>query len=298
MYYLKWIISLLVILNLFSCSKKEKLFLAKVGKATISPEQYRQRLEEVPLSFQAFVNTDEGRYQVLEAMIKEELLIMEARKEGLNKTSEVKTKLEDLEKNLLLSQMIREAKKGKIKVTDEEIVDYYESHKEEFSHPRQIRVSHILLPTYEEAQRVLMQLERGRNFVKLAQKKSIDTGSAKQGGDLGFFRKGEIFMLPEFEKVAFQLKKKGDLSTIVKTQLGFHIIKLTDIKELEPQNLDQAKEEIAKTIEKDKFNLWVDELRTKFKVKINYNLLNQIFLPSQEEELNNEEEKSETDAKK
>ncbi len=94
-------------------------------------------------------------------MIKEQLLIMEAKKEGLDKSEEIEGKMRELEENLLLSQMIKEAKKGKINVSEGEITDYYEKHKEEFSHPRQIRISHILLPTYEKAEEVLMNLKQG-----------------------------------------------------------------------------------------------------------------------------------------
>ncbi|MCK5534090.1 peptidylprolyl isomerase [bacterium] len=290
---------LLFVVSLFSCSnKKEEIFLAKVGEINISTSQYRERLEEIPFSFQAFINTQEGRHQVLEAMIKERLLIVEAKRRKLGKDKEIKMKLKELEESLLLAQMIKEARKNEISVTKEELADYYLRHKDAFAHPRQIRISHILLPDYEKAEEVMSLFKRGRKFSRLAQKMSIDNGSAKQGGDLGFFRQGDIFMLPEFEKVAFSMKNKGDISNIVKTQLGFHIIKLTDIKKLEPQNFNQAKEEIKKKIEKDKFGLWMEELKNKFKVKINYELLNKIFSTSPEEEINDKEKKNETKDKK
>ena len=290
---------LLFVVSLFSCSnKKEEIFLAKVGEINISTSQYRERLEEIPFSFQAFINTQEGRHQVLEAMIKERLLIVEAKRRKLGKDKEIKMKLKELEESLLLAQMIKEARKNEISVTKEELADYYLRHKDAFAHPRQIRISHILLPDYEKAEEVMSLFKRGRKFSRLAQKMSIDNGSAKQGGDLGFFRQGDIFMLPEFEKVAFSMENKGDISNIVKTQLGFHIIKLTDIKKLEPQNFNQAKEEIKKKIEKDKFGLWMEELKNKFKVKINYELLNKIFSTSPEEEINDKEKKNETKDKK
>ena len=301
MFFSKWMGVLLFVSFLFSCSsKKDEVFLAKVGGMTVSTSQYRERLEEIPFSFQAFVNTQEGRHQVLDAMIKERLLVVEARRRGLNKNDEIKTKLKELEESLLLAQMIKEARKSEISVTNEETADYYLQNKDEFAHPRQVRISHILLSTYEKAEEVMSLLKRGRGrgFSRLAQKMSIDSGSAKQGGDLGFFRQGEIFMLPEFEKIAFSMENKGDLSDVVKTQLGFHIVKLTDIKQLEPQDFNQAKEEIKKRIEKDKFDLWIEQLKDKFKVKINYELLDKVFSTSLEEEINNEEEKNEEKNKK
>lgn len=89
----------------------------------------------------------------------------------------------------------------------------------------QVRTAHILVKTEAEANQILGQLRTGADFGKLAQQKSL-CPSGKQGGDLGWFTRGK--MVKPFEDAAFALKNKGDVSGVVKTQFGFHIIKLVD----------------------------------------------------------------------
>jgi parvulin-like peptidyl-prolyl isomerase len=91
---------------------------------------------------------------------------------------------------------------------------------------KEVKASHILVKTKSEAEKILDELKKGASFSKLAQQHS-ECPSKKKGGDLGWFGRGR--MVPEFEKAAFSLKK-GELSDIVKTQFGYHIIKVTDTK--------------------------------------------------------------------
>lgn len=91
---------------------------------------------------------------------------------------------------------------------------------------KEVKASHILVKTEDEAKRILEELKKGASFAKLAQEKS-ECPSKKKGGDLGWFGRGK--MVPEFEKAAFALKK-GELSGIVKTKFGYHIIKVTDTR--------------------------------------------------------------------
>ncbi len=90
----------------------------------------------------------------------------------------------------------------------------------------QVKASHILVKKRSEAEKILEELKKGANFAELAKKHS-ECPSRKRGGDLGWFGRGK--MVPEFEKAAFSLKK-GELSDLVKTQFGYHLIKVTDTK--------------------------------------------------------------------
>lgn len=91
---------------------------------------------------------------------------------------------------------------------------------------KQVKASHILVKKRSQAEKILEELKKGASFAKLAQKYS-ECPSKKQGGDLGWFGRGK--MVPGFEKAAFSLKK-GELSDIVKTQFGYHIIKMNDTR--------------------------------------------------------------------
>ncbi len=152
----------------------------------------------------------------------------------------------------------QEALRAKVNVTGQQIERYYNDNIQQYSTPEQIRASHILLKTEgkddaavkKEAEDLLAKIKAGADFAELAKEKSEDEASAKKGGDLDYFSKGQ--MVPEFDKVAFSLAP-GQISDVVKTQYGYHIIKVVDKKpaatktlaEVRPQIEDQLRWEQA-----------------------------------------------------
>ena len=154
----------------------------------------------------------------------------------------------------------QEALRQKATVTGQQIERAYNDNIQQYSTPEQVRASHILLQTEgkddaavkKQAEDLLAQIKKGADFAELAKKNSQDEGSASKGGDLDFFGKGQ--MVAEFDKVAFTLQP-GQLSDVVKSQFGYHIIKVTDkraasqktLAEVRPQIEDQLKWEQAQT---------------------------------------------------
>ncbi|MCG3085049.1 peptidylprolyl isomerase [Anoxybacillus sp. LAT_35] len=130
-----------------------------------------------------------------------------------------------------------------IKVTDEELKKYYNEYK-----PK-VKASHILVDDEKTAKDIKAKLEKGEDFAELAKEYSKDTGSAQNGGDLGWFGPGK--MVEEFEKAAYALKV-GEISDPVKTQFGYHIIKVTDKEE--KKSFDEMKEEIEFEVKKSKLD--------------------------------------------
>ena len=147
-----------------------------------------------------------------------------------------------IEEELIIQRYVEQEVKSKIEVSEEEINDYFENQKEE------VRARHILLKTEEEANTVLSELNNGKDFNELAKEKSQGP-SAIKGGDLGYFRKGD--MVPEFEEKVFQMSK-GEIAGPVKTELGFHIIKLEDRRNIEPGERIRAYHIVTKTPEEAK----------------------------------------------
>lgn len=149
-----------------------------------------------------------------------------------------------------------EAFRDQVKITDLEINDYYEYHIDKFSQPDQVKARHILFKlspsaakeeekrVREKAQKVLEEARRDKDFAALAEKYSEGPTKSK-GGDLGYFSRGK--MLKEFEDIAFRLKK-GEISDLVRTSLGFHIIKVDDIKKAETQTLDEVRDQIVEAL--------------------------------------------------
>ncbi len=158
----------------------------------------------------------------------------------------------DLKMNLTLNKYINKTFKPQVKITDAEDAAFYGSNPQYFSQPEQIRASHILIKVPKNAdaatkaaarkkiEEIQKQLKSGKKFSDLARKYS-EGPSSKNGGDLGFFGKGQ--MVKPFEDAAFALKK-GEVSNIVETQFGYHLIKLTDRKPAGLVPYDKVKKQI------------------------------------------------------
>ncbi|BAF61716.1 SurA N-terminal domain-containing protein [Candidatus Vesicomyidisocius calyptogenae] len=129
----------------------------------------------------------------------------------------------------------------KIKVSDNELFNFYENEQENFTTEEERQAQHILLTDELTAQKVVTLLDNGGDFVKLAKQYSQDSGSKDDAGNLGFFTRG--IMVPEFEKKVFAMKS-GEVSDLVKSKFGYHIIKLNNIKVKTLKSFDIAKQEI------------------------------------------------------
>ncbi len=130
-----------------------------------------------------------------------------------------------------------------IKVNDDELFNFYEDEKSRYTTEGERKAQHILVETKEQAQKVIKLLKDGGDFVDLAKEYSQDTGSKDSGGDLGFFTKG--VMVPEFEEKVFSMKQ-GELSDAVKSEFGYHIIKLNEIKLGSVKSFDTVRSEVTK----------------------------------------------------
>jgi len=166
---------------------------------------------------------------------------------------------------------VLEQAKSKINITDDELSEYYDKNKETFFESEKVHARHILVETEEEAKSINQQLKEGiMNFAELAKEKSI-CPSAVNGGDLGFFARGQ--MVKEFEDVAFSLKP-GEISEIVKTEFGYHIIKCEEIKEEHSPSFEEVKDQINNTLkyerEYEATSALISKLREEAEIVINY----------------------------
>ncbi|HCE3702484.1 TPA: peptidylprolyl isomerase [Vibrio parahaemolyticus] len=145
-------------------------------------------------------------------------------------------------------ELSAEALKKQIQVTDEDVKKYYDEHLDKYSSEEQRRVAHILVEGDDEAkaQAILDELNAGADFAAVAQEKSDDFGSAENGGDLGWTERD--VMDPAFEEAAFALKNPGDMSGLVKSDFGYHIIKLEELKDAVAKPFDEVAAEIKQEL--------------------------------------------------
>jgi len=240
---------------------QQKLVTLVTGSAAVSPAEIRQQFQKsnTKVKFEYAVLSPVDIRKGLHPTDQELKAFYERNKASYNNSIPEKRKIEYLflDKNKVL---------GQIQVTLEDVKAYYDQHQDQYRIPEEVKVSHILIKTpspaadgkvdekgVEEARKkaedILKQLKAGAKFEDLAKKYSEDPGSGKQGGDLGWIGRGRT--VPEFEKSAFSLAK-GQLSDLVKSSYGFHIIRSEDKHEAHLKTIDEVKDQIEPLIKQQK----------------------------------------------
>jgi foldase protein PrsA len=175
---------------------------------------------------------------------------------------------EDIKKNVKMNLIMVKLLEPGITITDDEMKKYFNDNKSSFDQPEQVRASHILVAKEETAKEVENKLAAGGDFAKLAAEYSTDPGTKDKGGDLGFFGKGQ--MVPEFEKVAFDLEA-GKVSQPVKSEYGYHIIKLVEKQPAQEAIFEGSKEKVKEAVLQQKlpaaYETWMKEQYTKYKIE-------------------------------
>lgn len=172
--------------------------------------------------------------------------------------------MDDIEKNLYLKKLLE----PRIPITEEEMKEYFEENKDSLGQEEEVKARHILVESEETALEVKKKLDEGEDFGELAKEYSTDTSNSQQGGDLGFFGKGK--MVKEFEDAAFSLEI-GEISEPVKTEFGYHIIKVEDRKEAEEADFEKSKDEIKDMIFQERFqeayDTWLQEKLEEYEIQ-------------------------------
>jgi parvulin-like peptidyl-prolyl isomerase len=248
---------------IFGCAKKEVKIVAKVGDRKITVEDLENEYKlESRLIIQGRSELDRRR-DALDKLIRDQVVILEAYKEGLNNEVENDTAIQKQKEQVLLNELYKKEILNKSKVSEPEIKSFYEKSKEE------VHAWHILVETEAQAESIYQKLKEGADFAELAKEKSIDPQVRNNAGDLGFFGWGK--MLPEFQEAAFKLKD-GEISRPVKTTYGWHIIKLVERREAKQPPFEEAKDMIRAQLERSKTQERIKEYFDELKKKVNFKL--------------------------
>lgn len=195
-------------------------------------------------------------------IVTETLLAAAAEKAKLAEEPETRRRLEAVRRATLAETYI--AREIDSRLTDEAVKAEYDAQIAAAPVQEEIRASHILVETEEEAKAIVERLEKDEDFAEVAKAASTDTGSGAEGGDLGWFT-AEV-MVPEFSEAAFKLEK-GATSAPVKSQFGWHVIRLDDRREVEKPKLEQVEGLIRQSLAQKYAGEIIEELRTEAKVE-------------------------------
>ena len=224
----------------------------------------KQRVDDfvAALVAQGRPDTPELRAAVREELIARELFVQEAEKKGLPRNADVQRQLENVRQDILIRALIRDHLKVN-PVKDDEIKAEYEKIRKQAG-DKEYRARHILVDSEDEARGIIEQLKKGAKFEELA-KKSKDTGSAQSGGDLDW-NTPQTFV-KEFSEAMVKLDKGKLTDTPVKTQFGYHVIRLDDTREAKAPPLEEVRPQIQQEVERRRVQALQQALREKAKIQ-------------------------------
>jgi len=251
--------------------------LVRINDLSISMEEFHQMLEKQPLEGKMKLLSEKETRDFLENyVIPREVLYQETKKRGLDKNKEILTKIEDAKRAILIEALLEEVLRGKVEVSEGEIQRYYKENQALFTEPQEIKIRHIVVNSEPALKEVVTKLSKGENFEKLASTYNI--GNFKEdGGNLGYIRRGQLAPpFAQFEEVAFSLRKRGEVSEVVNTPYGYHIIQLEDMRGTAVRPLNQVRERIRFFLQpkkrQDAYLEYVKEAKSKAKILINEKL--------------------------
>lgn len=277
----KLLAAVLAVFFIVSCSKdseKSRAYVVKIDGVTIIEKDLQTEMASLPEMTRELFQGPEGASRFVDEIIKKEVLYLEAKKRGMEKDKDLQKKLEEIKKLTLINQLLEKEIKAAAKVTETDIKDYYNKNKDNFIIPNQVRLSHIVLKTEDDAKKAYERLNKGEDFAKVASELSIDKASAKSGGDIGSFKMGE--MSAEIENIVFKLKK-GEISEPARLKDGIHIFKATDLKGSQVE-FSKVKDLIAQRLTAEKqreaFDKFIEGIKKNYKIDINKDAVSKINL--------------------
>lgn len=237
----------------------------KIGDKEITFDQVHQFIHDMGQDGMRFHN-EEGFKKIAEELLNQELFYLDALENRLDKREEYLEEVEYAKQQILKQFAIKELLSN-VKLSENQVRDFYEENKHNFTDVYKFRASHILVDSEDKANSIKKEIEEGKDFEELA-KENSSCPSSKNGGDLGDFQSGQ--MVKEFEQELLNMNN-GEISNPVKTQFGYHIIKLNN-KTLEKENnFENFRHELERSLlnqlKQETYVNKAKELKSKYKVE-------------------------------
>ena len=258
------------LLLLTSCTPPpEEGVLALVNGRQITQNEFEARWGELAGATRARYEKEGGKRRFLDELITRELLMQEARKQGLDQNDTIRDRAQRYREQLILDELLKDRIKAKIDLSKEELDAFYERHAHELLTPLKIQVSQMLLPNLPAAKDLEKQINQGGDFAKFAQRYSIDGKTKAKGGTLGPYRKGLV--IPEVDDVIHTLKP-GMVSAPIKTDTGYYLVMITPLdKEVIQADLavrERLRQELLNEKRRKRFDDVIADIRAKAIIRL------------------------------
>ena len=276
-------------LELFPASTEGKV-VAEFDGVTITDQYIQSFLKELPPRVKARYNTPEKREGLIMRIVEGEMLARAAMKEGATNDPALLTQIKATIAQYYTRKVLGARVGEKTKITEEEMREYYEKNKKRYDQPAKRRASHILVKVSQKAPKeeqekaltkareILEEVKKesgsAGSFARLAKKYSEDKGSKRKGGDVGYFVRIEDGgrMIKAFTEAAFSLSKIGDVSDVVQSKFGYHIIKFTGKRDAVSKSYDEVKRRIEAALKgmkrKSAFQSVIEDVKRKMEFQV------------------------------
>ena len=242
--------------------------LAKVGTLTVTENEVEEFLADLGARGQGY-NTPEGKKAILEQIISSKLLLLDARRNLFETEPEFKAELAKVRESLLISYAGNKVISA-VKVSDEDVRKYYDDNLDKFKQGETVNADHILVDSEEKALEILAKIESGEISFGDAAKEYSSCPSGQRGGNLGDFGRGQ--MVPEFDKAVFELEVNEVTKTPVKTQFGYHLIKLNSKSEASVMPYEEIAPQLSDMVlnekRRDAYEKKINQLKILYPVEL------------------------------
>lgn len=243
--------------------------LALVNGRSITQVEFDIRWNELSEATRARYSKEGGKRRFLDELITRELLMQEARRQGLDQSNSIRDRTQRYKEQLILDELLKERLREKVELEPAELAAYYDKHADELLAPLKIQVSQMLLSNLPAAKDLKKQIEAGGDFAKFAQRYSLDEKTKAKGGDLGPYRKSALD--PDVDAIVHTLKP-GVVSEPLKTDAGYYLVKVSP---LDPETIqadlatrERLRQELLADKRRKRFETVIADIRLKATVRL------------------------------
>ena len=259
---LKYVFILILLTGLSGISMASEVVATVNGKKIT-----KQQLDRYFKFRQATTKQDisHDKMAVLQELINRELLMAQVKKKKIDKNKDLNYLIAQRKDDFYIQALLRESDIAK-PVSDDEVKKIYDEKVKDHK-VKEFKISHILMKSEQAAKDIIAELDGGAKFSDVAKKKSTGP-SAKEGGELGWLNSGQLNKMPSFAQAVSELKKGSYTKQPVKTQYGWHVVKLEDEREVPPPTLEQLRPQIIAAVRRQRLEEYVKGLRENAKINV------------------------------